>query len=87
MAIIRIPNIIRIAAAQTIGGSDQPSIPQMTPRIIQQKNGPLKENAPLHAIPRAAPHMLFPFYHRLYANRAKNPLITKKIMAGPLVNA
>ena len=84
---MRIPKIIRIAAAQTMGGSDQPSIPQITPRIIQQKNGPQKENAPLHAMPSAAPHMLLPLYHRLYANRAKKPLITKKIMAGPLVKA
>ena len=41
----------------------------------------------MHAMPSAAPHMLLPLYHRLYANRAKKPLITKKIMAGPLVKA
>ena len=78
-AIKNIPITIITAPIQTIGATFQPSIPIKTPIIIQQKNGPQNEYAPLHAIPSAAPHIELPLYHKEKANNAKKPLITKNI--------
>ena len=62
---VKMPTTIRIAATQATGGMFQPSMPNTRPIHTQQKKGPQKENMPLQAMPRAAPHMALPLYHSM----------------------